>query len=84
MDLIDRLSPNIVLKFKFIQFRAAAPLAILYNTSTLENHHYDTCLRISSMDGNNIFESFSNKEFDDSCEIMKHAILATDLALYFQ
>nr|CAB3264740.1 cGMP-specific 3',5'-cyclic phosphodiesterase-like [Phallusia mammillata] len=64
--------------------RAAAPMAILYNTSTLENHHYDTCLRISSMEGNNIFESFTENEFSDSCELMKHAILATDLALYFQ
>lgn len=64
--------------------RAAAPLAILYNTSTLENHHYDTCLRISSMDGNNIFEGFTDEQFSFICEIMKHAILATDLALYFQ
>uniref|UniRef100_H2ZJ28 Phosphodiesterase n=1 Tax=Ciona savignyi TaxID=51511 RepID=H2ZJ28_CIOSA len=64
--------------------RAGAPLAILYNTSTLENHHYDTCLRISSIDGNNIFESFTKEQFDAACELMKHAILATDLALYFQ
>uniref|UniRef100_H2XQX1 Phosphodiesterase n=1 Tax=Ciona intestinalis TaxID=7719 RepID=H2XQX1_CIOIN len=64
--------------------RAGAPLAILYNTSTLENHHYDTCLRISSIDGNNIFESFTKEQFESACELMKHAILATDLALYFQ
>ncbi|CAK8687161.1 unnamed protein product [Clavelina lepadiformis] len=64
--------------------RAGAPLAVLYNTSTLENHHYDTCLRISSMEGNNIFEHFTEDEFKASCELMKHAILATDLALYFQ
>ena len=68
----------------YIVYRAGAPLAILYNTSTLENHHYDTCLRISSMPGNNIFESFTAEEFEASCELMKHAILATDLALYFQ
>ncbi|XP_039251444.1 cGMP-specific 3',5'-cyclic phosphodiesterase-like [Styela clava] len=64
--------------------RAGAPLAVLYNTSTLENHHYNTCLQISRMEGSDIFASFTDEEFTYACEIMKHAILATDLALYFQ
>ena len=64
--------------------RSGAPLAQLYNSSTLEYHHYETCMRILRVKSNNIFENLTNEQYEEACRLMKHAILATDLTLYFQ
>lgn len=64
--------------------RSGAPLAMLYNSSTLEYHHFETCMRILRVKSNNIFENLTHEQYDQARTLMKFAILATDLTLYFQ
>jgi len=77
--LIILISCNFILFF-----RSSSPLATLYSSSTLENHHYDNFIRSLSIKGNNIFSSFSQDRFEASCKFIRKAILATDLGFYFQ
>ncbi|GFR99095.1 cGMP-specific 3',5'-cyclic phosphodiesterase, partial [Elysia marginata] len=66
------------------QVKVASPLAMLYSTSVLEHHHFDHCIMILNSEGNNIFQSFSPEEYRRAIKILEHAILSTDLALYFK
>ncbi|EPY80539.1 cAMP and cAMP-inhibited cGMP 3,5-cyclic phosphodiesterase 10A, partial [Camelus ferus] len=81
------------------------PLAALYSTSTMEQHHFSQtvsilqvsrpsrallppCLSPSerhwpSLEGHNIFSTLSSSEYEQVLEIIRKAIIATDLALYF-
>lgn len=66
------------------QTKTESPLAQLYGTSTMEHHHFDQCIMILNSEGNNIFEGLSPDDYRSTIKILEHAILSTDLALYFQ
>lgn len=66
------------------QTKTESPLAQLYGTSTMEHHHFDHCIMILNSEGNNIFEGLSSDDYRFTIKILEHAILSTDLALYFQ
>ncbi|XP_063089153.1 cAMP and cAMP-inhibited cGMP 3',5'-cyclic phosphodiesterase 10A isoform X2 [Cavia porcellus] len=59
------------------------PLAALYSTSTMEQHHFSQTVSILQLEGHNIFSSLSSSEYEQVLEIIRKAIIATDLALYF-
>ncbi|XP_060098082.1 cAMP and cAMP-inhibited cGMP 3',5'-cyclic phosphodiesterase 10A isoform X4 [Heteronotia binoei] len=59
------------------------PLAALYSTSTMEQHHFSQTVAILQLEGHNIFSNLNSTEYEQVLEIMRKAIIATDLALYF-
>ncbi|XP_028579692.1 cAMP and cAMP-inhibited cGMP 3',5'-cyclic phosphodiesterase 10A isoform X3 [Podarcis muralis] len=59
------------------------PLAGLYSTSTMEQHHFSQTVSILQLEGHNIFSNLSSSEYEQVLEIIRKAIIATDLALYF-
>lgn len=65
-------------------FRSASPLAQLYSTSTMEHHHFDQCVMILNSQGNQILAKLSPGEYSRVIVLLEEAILATDLANYFQ
>ncbi|XP_072499951.1 cAMP and cAMP-inhibited cGMP 3',5'-cyclic phosphodiesterase 10A isoform X4 [Notamacropus eugenii] len=59
------------------------PLAALYSTSTMEQHHFSQTVSLLQLEGHNIFSSLNSSEYEQVLEIIRKAIIATDLALYF-
>ncbi|XP_040522618.1 cAMP and cAMP-inhibited cGMP 3',5'-cyclic phosphodiesterase 10A isoform X4 [Gallus gallus] len=67
------------------------PLAALYSTSTMEQHHFSQTVSIlqqlgkktNKLEGHNVFSNLSSSEYEQVLEIIRKAIIATDLALYF-
>ncbi|XP_039204859.1 cAMP and cAMP-inhibited cGMP 3',5'-cyclic phosphodiesterase 10A isoform X6 [Crotalus tigris] len=59
------------------------PLAALYSTSTMEQHHFSQTVSILQLEGHNIFSNLNSTEYEQILEIIRKAIIATDLALYF-
>ncbi|XP_040206569.1 cAMP and cAMP-inhibited cGMP 3',5'-cyclic phosphodiesterase 10A isoform X1 [Rana temporaria] len=59
------------------------PLAALYSTSTMEQHHFSQTVSILQLEGHNIFSNLGSCEYEQVLEIIRKAIIATDLALYF-
>ncbi|OWF36193.1 cAMP and cAMP-inhibited cGMP 3',5'-cyclic phosphodiesterase 10A-like [Mizuhopecten yessoensis] len=59
------------------------PLASLYSTSVMEQHHYKHTVTILQMDGQGIFSFLTATEYKEMLGMVQHCILATDLALYF-
>ncbi|XP_074647468.1 dual 3',5'-cyclic-AMP and -GMP phosphodiesterase 11-like [Tubulanus polymorphus] len=66
------------------QIKIMHPLAQLYSTSVLEHHHFDQCIMILSTKGNEILLNLCQSQYEVVIKILEHAILATDLALYFR
>ncbi|KAB5586938.1 hypothetical protein PHYPO_G00007270 [Pangasianodon hypophthalmus] len=67
------------------QAKSGSPLALLYGTSaTLEHHHFNHAVMILQSEGHNIFANLSSKEYSNMMQLLKQAILSTDLTLYFQ
>ena len=66
------------------QSKVMSPLAVLYSTSTMEHHHLDQCIMILSEDSNNILQSLSPEQYKKCMHLIEHAILSTDLAIYFR
>ncbi|KXJ28648.1 cGMP-specific 3',5'-cyclic phosphodiesterase [Exaiptasia diaphana] len=66
------------------QSKTESALAQLYGTSTMEHHHFDHCIMILNSEGNNIFSELSSDDYRRVIKLLEHAILSTDLALYFQ
>lgn len=64
--------------------RSASPLAQLYSTSVMEHHHFDQCIMILNSQGNQILANLSPEEYTKVIALLEEAILATDLASYFQ
>ena len=64
--------------------RTSAPLAQLYSTSTMEHHHFDQCIMILNTKGNDILCNVDADVYESVIKLLEHAILATDLALYFK
>ncbi|XP_046885160.1 cAMP and cAMP-inhibited cGMP 3',5'-cyclic phosphodiesterase 10A isoform X4 [Hypomesus transpacificus] len=59
------------------------PLAALYSSSTMEQHHFSQTVSILQLEGHNIFSNLTSTEYEQVLEIIRKAIIATDLALYF-
>ncbi|KAM4600950.1 dual 3',5'-cyclic-AMP and -GMP phosphodiesterase 11A [Polymixia lowei] len=60
-------------------------LALLYGTSaTLEHHHFNHAVMILQSEGHNIFANLCSKEYSNMMQLLKQAILSTDLTLHFQ
>ncbi|XP_038664678.1 cAMP and cAMP-inhibited cGMP 3',5'-cyclic phosphodiesterase 10A isoform X3 [Scyliorhinus canicula] len=59
------------------------PLAALYSTSTMEQHHFSQTVAILQLEGHNIFSNLNATDYEQLLEIIRKAIIATDLALYF-
>ncbi|XP_041485070.1 dual 3',5'-cyclic-AMP and -GMP phosphodiesterase 11-like isoform X2 [Lytechinus variegatus] len=66
------------------QVMIESPLAQLYSTSTMEHHHFDQCIMILNSKGNEIFMNLNPEEYTNAIRLLEHAILATDLAVYFK
>ncbi|CAH1773312.1 unnamed protein product [Owenia fusiformis] len=63
--------------------KTASPLAAIYSTSTMEQHHFNHTISILQRDGHNIFKHLTSDEYKKVLSDIKHCILATDLALFF-
>uniref|UniRef100_A0A158P8A5 Phosphodiesterase n=1 Tax=Angiostrongylus cantonensis TaxID=6313 RepID=A0A158P8A5_ANGCA len=59
------------------------PLASIYTTSVMEHHHFNQTVTILQQDGHNILKSMTSSEYKQALSLIKHCILATDLALFF-
>ena len=59
------------------------PLAALYSTSVMEQHHYKQTVTILHADGNDIFSFLTADQHREVLEMIRKNIIATDLALYF-
>lgn len=66
------------------QVKSASPLAQLYSTSTMEHHHLDQCIMILNSPGNQILSNLTPEEYRRVILLLKEAIIATDLAKYFE
>ncbi|XP_063242664.1 probable 3',5'-cyclic phosphodiesterase pde-5 isoform X2 [Bacillus rossius redtenbacheri] len=60
-----------------------SPLAAIYSTSTMEHHHFNQTVTILQQKGHNIFSKLTNSEYKQVLDLVKHCILATDLAVFF-
>lgn len=61
-----------------------SPLAQLYSTSVMERHHFEHCIMILSTKGTDILSNLSSEQYEKVIKLLEHAILATDLAVYFK
>ncbi|PAV67774.1 hypothetical protein WR25_04267 isoform F [Diploscapter pachys] len=61
----------------------STPLAAIYTTSVMEHHHFNQTVTILQQNGHNILKSMSSEEYKQALGLIKHCILATDLALFF-
>ncbi|ESO89352.1 hypothetical protein LOTGIDRAFT_106271 [Lottia gigantea] len=59
------------------------PLAALYSTNVMEQHHYKQTVLILQSQGHDILSGMSKREYKIILEMIRQAIIATDLALYF-
>lgn len=50
----------------------------------MEHHHFDQCIMILNSQGNQILSNLSPSEYSRVIHVLEEAILATDLAKYFQ
>ncbi|XP_033114783.1 dual 3',5'-cyclic-AMP and -GMP phosphodiesterase 11A-like [Anneissia japonica] len=67
------------------QEKSQSPLAKLYGSkATMEYHHFNHAVVILSSQGHNIFSSLSSQEYSEVMNILKHAILSTDLTTHFK
>ena len=60
-----------------------SPLASIYSTSTMENHHFNMTIILLQQENHNILSKLSPDEYKQVLGNIKHCILATDLALFF-
>lgn len=60
------------------------PLAALYSTSVMEQHHYKQTITILHTDGQDIFSFLNGPQYKEMLELLREHIISTDLALYFQ
>ncbi|XP_062608258.1 cAMP and cAMP-inhibited cGMP 3',5'-cyclic phosphodiesterase 10A-like [Saccostrea cucullata] len=59
------------------------PLASLYSTSVMEQHHYKQTITILHTEGQDIFSFLNGPQYKEMLELLRNHIIATDLALYF-
>ncbi|XP_038079334.1 cAMP and cAMP-inhibited cGMP 3',5'-cyclic phosphodiesterase 10A-like [Patiria miniata] len=63
--------------------KSDSPLADLYASSILENHHYQTTMNILQHSGLNVFARLPVNTYKQVIGLIQHCILSTDLMLYF-
>ncbi|GIX71562.1 hypothetical protein CDAR_569441 [Caerostris darwini] len=66
------------------QKKSNSALAQLYSTSTMEHHHFDQCIMLLNSEGNQILSHLTPEEYIKVIHVLKDAILATDLDLYYK
>ncbi|KAJ3108147.1 hypothetical protein HDU97_002059 [Phlyctochytrium planicorne] len=66
------------------QKSAQTALANFYSTSVMERHHFNHAMTILNSPGHNILDQLPAQDYKDCLSLIEHAILATDLALYFK
>ncbi|KAK3922817.1 putative 3',5'-cyclic phosphodiesterase pde-5 [Frankliniella fusca] len=66
-----------------LETETESPLASVYSTSTMEHHHFNQTMAILQQQGHNIFQTLTNSEYKHVLGLLKHCILATDLASFF-
>ncbi|CAD5116850.1 DgyrCDS5694 [Dimorphilus gyrociliatus] len=66
------------------QIKSMSPLAQLYSTSVMERHHFEHCIMILSTKGTDILSNLTSEKYEKVIKLLEHAILATDLAVYFK
>ena len=59
------------------------PLAALYSTSVMEQHHYKQTITILHAEENDIFSFLTADQHKEVLDLIRQHIIATDLALYF-
>ncbi|CAJ1052177.1 cGMP-specific 3'%2C5'-cyclic phosphodiesterase [Xyrichtys novacula] len=64
--------------------KSQQPLAQLYGHSSLENHHYNLCRFILNNAGCQILNSLSPEDQKSVLQMIKRAILATDLTVFME
>ena len=64
------------------QAKAKNPLAQLYSTSILEQHHFNQCVMI--LNDNQILGNLSKDAYQEVITVVKDCILATDLDVYLK
>lgn len=65
-----------------LQAKAKNPLAQLYSTSILEQHHFNQCVMI--LNDNQILGNLSKDRYQEVITVVKDCILATDLDVYLK
>nr|XP_022286259.1 dual 3',5'-cyclic-AMP and -GMP phosphodiesterase 11A-like isoform X2 [Crassostrea virginica] len=67
------------------QQKTSSALAQLYGTkATLEHHHFNHAVMILNSEGHNIFGNFNSEEYSEVINLLKEAILSTDLSRHIQ
>ncbi|XP_039763172.1 probable 3',5'-cyclic phosphodiesterase pde-5 isoform X3 [Pararge aegeria] len=60
-----------------------SPLAAMYSSSPLENHHFSITVTILQQDGHNIFSHLPSEDYKEVLQYIKQCILATDINTAF-
>ncbi|KAI3386479.1 hypothetical protein SNEBB_003767 [Seison nebaliae] len=63
--------------------KSLSPLSYIYSTSLMEHHHFNQTVSILQNDSLNIFKHMSSRTYKHILSDIKHCILATDLAQFF-
>lgn len=66
------------------QIKIQSPLAKLYSTSIMEQHHFNQCIMILHNITNNILINLTQIEYETALTIIEKSILATDLSIHFE
>ncbi|THD27079.1 Phosphodiesterase [Fasciola hepatica] len=61
----------------------STPLAALYSSSPMEHHHFNMTVTILQQRGHNVFSNCKTGSYRNILSLIKHAILATDLATFW-
>jgi dual 3',5'-cyclic-AMP and -GMP phosphodiesterase 11 len=59
-------------------------LSKLYETSTMERHHFDMCVMILNCDENNILANVTVEDYKTLLQLIEKLILATDITMYLK
>lgn len=83
--LISGLTHDVDHRGKTNTFMKASesPLATLYGSSTMEQHHLRQTFQILQQEGHNILQHLSSEDYKKVLGHIKHCIIATDLANFF-
>ncbi|XP_070535432.1 dual 3',5'-cyclic-AMP and -GMP phosphodiesterase 11A-like [Ptychodera flava] len=67
------------------QLKSHSSLSQLYGAkATMEYHHFNHAVMILNSQDHNIFATLTSEQYTQVMKLLKHAILATDLAQYFK
>nr|XP_020764210.1 cone cGMP-specific 3',5'-cyclic phosphodiesterase subunit alpha' isoform X5 [Odocoileus virginianus texanus] len=65
------------------QMKSTSPLARLHGSSILERHHLEYSKTLLQDESLNIFQNLNKRQYETVIHLFEVAIIATDLALYF-